>query len=199
MIIRVFCITISVLICSCGVTKFSYSGGDGKFTDFGSSLGAGRYRLDLGKIDLSEKSKNIYLIGDLPNETLGLWLDYKSEEANNFQKIKYRISDVKIHIRIIIKDTGNVAYEYLGNLYKDGYRNGEYYREGLDLLGGERAGYKKLSHKIQYSFNDKYKLYGIETPFFVNCKRIIEIEIIKPQQNKFKDTMDIVIFGGGWQ
>lgn len=188
-----------VLFCACSLNLFHYSDGDGEFVDAGPLEGSGRYRLYLGKLNFSKKDNKEYLIGDLPNEnTLGFYLNIKLEQGITAVEVLSRLSVVKIKITIIIQNGEEKAFEYSGVLFKDGYRNGEYFREGLSPGESYRDGNKYVALTVPYRFNERYKICGIETPFFRNVKRIIKLEVIEPL---LEDSIvaDVVISGGGWQ
>lgn len=94
--------------------------------------------------------------------------------------------------------SGEVAFEYSGVLFKDGYRGGKYFREGLSPGETYREGCKYISLTIPYRFDEKYKIGSIETPFYKDLKRIIKLEVVEPQDKK-NIIADVVISGGGWQ
>lgn len=193
----------------CGFTKFHYSG-DGEFTDNGPLEGADRYWLDLGKLDLSTKGTKRVLVGNLPNDELGFYLIFPlpRELATKGPIIWSRFSNVQIRIKICREGSSEVLYDYKGVLYKAGHRDGKYYREGLDPIEGFQDSQKYIGLTIPYDFNDKYWIVGIESPFFKNIKRRIEIEVLEPMKDTNAElgippgigvVADVVISGGGWK
>lgn len=197
--------------CGCGCAKFDYAG-DGAFTDRGIYASSKRYVLDLGRIDFSVANKKTYVIGDLPNvDTLGLYLYFDKDKYPGLDEKLYKISTGS-RIRILISsfETKSIVFKYSGVLYEDGKVNGKYFRRGISPAGTSYGYTEYIGFTIPYDFNDKIKVFGIETPFFDNFKRALEIEILEPIEFGGSDGVgtgaasnggvvaNIYIFGGDW-
>jgi hypothetical protein len=197
--------------CGCGCAKFDYAG-DGAFTDRGIYASSKRYVLDLGRIDFSVANKKTYVIGDLPNvDTLGLYLYFDKDNYPGLDEKLYKISTGS-RIRILISsfETKSIVFKYSGVLYEDGKVNGKYFRRGISPAGTSYGYTEYIGFTIPYDFNDKIKVFGIETPFFDNFKRALEIEILEPIEFGGSDGVgtgaasnggvvaNIYIFGGDW-
>lgn len=189
---------IFTVLASCNLTKFSYEG-DGTFDDYGPSTGNNRYRLFLGQLDMSRKTKHVFIIGDLPDEPLVLSLVFKPENSNSAELLPV-LSKVVIRVTVSRKETGKKIYEYAGVLYKDGYIKGQYFREGLEpaeIYNSSRQKCPGLS--IYYTFDERLELCGIKTPFYDNFERIVEMEILEPCCGNICYPADVIIQGGGWE
>lgn len=197
--------------CGCGCAKFDYAG-DGAFTDRGIYASSKRYVLDLGRIDFSVANKKTYVIGDLPNvDTLRLYLYFDKDKYPGLDEKLYKISTgSRIRILISSVETKSIVYEYNGVLYEDGKVNGKYFRRGIPPAGSSYGYTEYIGFRIPYKFNEKIKVFGIETPFFDNFKRALEIEILEPIEFGGSDGVgtgaasnggfvaNIYIFGGDW-
>jgi hypothetical protein len=211
--IKVISVAIFIILtwCSCVCAKFDYTG-DGAFTDRGIYASSKRYVLDLGGIDFSVANKKIYVIGDLPNvDTLGLYLYFDKDKYPGLDEKLYKISTgSRIRILISSVETKSIVFEYSGVLYEDGKVNGKYFRRGIPPAGTTYGYTEYIGFTIPYDFNEKIKVFGIETPFFDNFKRVLEIEILEPIE--FEGSVgagtvaassggfvaNIYIFGGDW-
>lgn len=221
MIYKCLIVIIAVgMLCGCGLAKFKYTDGDGVFTDRGPGAAIDRYWLSLGNIDLSKPFKKKFLIGDLPNDhKLNLFLLFKLNRETYLSDkaaliIWDRFETVKLRIKVSSQSVGETKYGYEGVLYEDGHEDGKYYRKGLSPGSGGRGsgggGYEHIALGVPnsvYGFNEKYYIFGFETPFYKNLKREIELEIIKPMTVEPNDAVppgsgiiaEIVISGGGWK
>lgn len=193
-----FSILFVAVLISCNFKAFRYEG-DGRFTDHGPSTGNNRYHLFLGQLDICKKSKHVFTVGDLPDEPLLLYLAFKPENGNSV-KLLSMLSNLMIRITVSEKQTGKKIFEYDGVLYKDGHKNGQYFREGLQP--GEiydSTGQKLLGLNVDYSFDEKLEFCNIKTPFYDDFHRIIEVEITVPCCNNNCNMADVIIQGGGWE
>ncbi len=192
------CIFLAAVLTSCNLTAFRYEG-DGRFTDYGPSTGNNRYHLFLGQLSICKKAKHVFVIGDLPDEPMFLYLVFKPENSDNV-KLPSMFSNVMIRITVSEKATGKKIFDYAGVLYKDGHKNGEYFREGLQPGQiYDSSGQDLLSLSVDYNFDEKIKFWNIETPFYADLDRIVEIEILEPCCNDNSNIDDVLIQGGGWQ
>lgn len=169
---------------------FKYKG-DGMFTDNGVAASSYRYMLRLDTYDLTSASgkKNVYFVGNLPQEDMRLALRFIIDEGESRELID------KLRVRIVVSEVNeyNSSWKYEGVLYS------------FDA-GFTPTSYTHSAEKIvliMYSrepFTEPIMVFGQPSGLYKQGKRKVEFEFLGPiDKPLLQNRAELIIFGGGWK
>jgi len=175
--------------CSYPIWKRSYKG-EGTFTDFGTTAGADRYVLNLGKIGFSNRKTYPYDIGSLPKEKFIVGFEILTSEFRGERPyVRLKLEDRKK--RATVFDVEGEIYDGRGNPEGWVYSG----RAGSDL----RFVWKKEDSDIPLTETQRKSGHAGGSTFVPKRWHTYSLEcsVIEPISSEYAGYLTIK--GGGWK